>query len=71
MQALEDRPAPPPPAVSSTEGRVGLNTRIPKSWDDALRAYQAQHGSNRQKVVDQMVREYLERRGIFPGDQTS
>lgn len=66
MQALEDRPTAPPPPASKSAARVPLNTRILAEHDDELRAYQAEHGATRQAVVDQMVAEYLERRGRLP-----
>lgn len=58
-----EEPAPPP--AKEVKGRVQMNARI---FDDRMRAlkkYQFKHGATFQAVVDQMVDEYLERRGLI------
>lgn len=42
-----------------------MNTRVFADRDQRLRDYQRRHGVTRQAVVDQMVDEYLTRRGLL------
>lgn len=56
---------PPPPHGREPEPRVQMNTRIFADRDRQLREYQRRHGVTRQAVVDQMVDEYLTRRGLL------
>lgn len=57
-------PAPPPPTRES-EGRVQMSTRIRVDRMQALKKYQHHHHATFQAVVDQMVDEYLGRRGLL------
>ncbi len=56
---------PPPPPAKEPEARVQMNTRILADRDKRLRRYQRKYGVTRQAVVDQMVDEYLRRRGLL------
>lgn len=56
---------PPPPPGKEPPARVQMNTRILGDRERLLRKYQRQHGVTRQAVVDQMVDEYLQRRGLL------
>lgn len=58
------KPAPPP--VKEPTGRTQMNVRISVDRMKALKQYQRKHGATFQAVVDQMVDEYLERRGLLP-----
>lgn len=61
------QPAPPP--VKEPTGRTQMNVRITVDRMKALKQYQRKHGATFQAVVDQMVDEYLERRGLLPPDR--
>lgn len=61
---------PPPPPTREVIGRVQLNARIPADRMRALKRYQHKHGVTVQALVDQMVEEYLARRGLLPEDPT-
>ena len=56
----------PPPPTREPEGRTQMNARIRVDRMRALKKYQHKHGATLQAVVDQMVDEYLERRGMLP-----
>ncbi|UKD50748.1 hypothetical protein L3Q65_00035 (plasmid) [Amycolatopsis sp. FU40] len=58
----------PPPPTREPEGRTQMNARVRVNRMKALKKYQHQHRSTLQAVVDQMVDEYLERRGLLPKD---
>lgn len=62
-------PPPPPPARRSA-GRVQFNHRIRADRDKLLQKYKNKHGSTMQGLVDQMVDEYLQRRGLLPKHPT-
>lgn len=62
-----DASAPPPPA-RQRELRVQFNHRILSDRDRILQRYKNKHGATMQAIVDQMVDEYLERRGLLPDD---
>ena len=59
---------PPPPPSREPEARVQFNQRIKGDRRRVLDKYRRQHGSTWQAVFDQMVDEYLERRGLLPKD---
>lgn len=56
----------PPPPTREPEGRTQMNARVRVNRMKALKKYQHQHRATLQAVVDQMVDEYLERRGLLP-----
>lgn len=58
-------PKPPPPARRSP-GRVQFNHRILADRDRLLQKYKNKHETTMQAILDQMVDEYLERRGLLP-----
>lgn len=59
--------APPPPG-RQREARVQFNHRILMDRHEVLEGYKATHGATWQAIVDQMVDEYLTRRGLLePG----
>jgi len=64
----ESAPSPPPPR--EPEGRTQMNARVRVDRMRALKKYQHQHRTTFQAVVDQMVDEYLQRRGLLPPDRT-
>jgi hypothetical protein len=66
--AVVETPPPPPPA-RQREPRVQFNHRILEKRDRVLQKYKQRHGTTMQAIVDQMVDEYLERRGLLPKDQ--
>ena len=45
-----------------------MNARVRVDRMRALKKYQHQHRATFQAVIDQMVDEYLERRGLLPPD---
>jgi hypothetical protein len=59
---------PPPPPSREPEGRTQMNARVRVDRMRALKKYQHQHRATFQAVVDQMVDEYLQRRGLLPPD---
>lgn len=59
--------APPPPG-RQREARVQFNHRILMDRHEVLEGYKAEHGATWQGIVDQMVDEYLARRGLLPND---
>lgn len=61
--------APPPPPARQREARVQFNHRILMDRQELLDQYKAAHGTTMQAIVDQMVDEYLDRRGLLPGDE--
>lgn len=61
---------PPPPPARSREARVQFNHRILEKRDRVLQKYKQRHGTTMQAIVDQMVDEYLERRGLLPKDDS-
>lgn len=63
---VEAAPAPPPKAPA--EARVQFNNRIKPDRRRILDRYQRKHNTTMQAIVDQMVDEYLERRGLLPKD---
>ncbi|WP_141566420.1 hypothetical protein [Pseudonocardia sp. N23] len=60
--------APPPPARDPIP-RVQFNQRIRGDRRKALDLYRRQYGSTWQAVFDQMVDEYLDRRGLLPPEE--
>lgn len=56
----------PPPASSEPVGRTQMNARVLTDRFRVLKRYQRAHGATLQAVVDQMVDEYLRRRGLWP-----
>jgi hypothetical protein len=69
-QRARETETPPPPPSKEVVGRVQLNARIPADQMRALKRYQHKHGVTVQALVDQMVTEYLGRRGLLPEDPT-
>lgn len=63
--AASSSETPPPPPAKEPAARVQMNTRILADRDKRLRRYQRKYGVTRQAVVDQMVDEYLRRRGLL------
>lgn len=63
-EAGESDEALAPPPKRRPRPRVQMNVRIDAEDDSDLRAYEEKHGASRQAVVDQMIREYLQRRGL-------
>lgn len=63
--ADETTEAPAPPPKRQPEARVQMNVRIRAERDKILHSDERQHGASRQAVVDQMVDEYLQRRGLL------
>lgn len=63
---VDTAPAPPPKAPA--EARVQFNNRIKPDRRRVLDRYQRKHNTTMQAIVDQMVDEYLERRGLLPDD---
>lgn len=57
---------PPPPPAREPVGRVQFNQRILSDRRKSLDKYRRQHGATWQGLFDQMVDEYLERRGLLP-----
>ena len=57
--------APPPPG-RQREARVQFNHRILMDRHEVLESYKTEHGATWQGIVDQMVDEYLARRGLLP-----
>jgi hypothetical protein len=57
-------PAPPPSREPTA--RVQFNQRMRSDYRKVLDRYRRQHGATWQGVFDQMVEEYLERRGLLP-----
>jgi primosomal protein N'' len=47
---------------------VQFNHRIFSDRDKILQDYKTKHGTTMQAIVNQMVDEYLERRGLLPQD---
>jgi hypothetical protein len=45
---------------------VQFNHRILSDRDKILQKYKTKHGATMQAIVDQMVDEYLDRRGLLP-----
>lgn len=64
---VESAPAPPP--AKSPEARVQFNNRIKPDRRHILDRYQRRHNTTMQAIVDQMVDEYLERRGLMSKDK--
>ena len=62
--------APSPPPSREPEGRTQMNARVRVDRMRALKKYQHQHQATFQAVIDQMVDEYLQRRGLLPPDRT-
>lgn len=60
--------APPPPPMKRSPGRVQFNHRIRADRDRLLQKYKNKHETSMQAIVDQMVDEYLGRRGLLPQD---
>lgn len=60
--------APPPPPAKPREVRVQFNHRILSDRDRILQQYKQDHRTTMQAIVDQMVDEYLQRRGLLPDD---
>jgi len=46
--------------------RVQFNHRILTDRQELLDRYKNEHGTTMQAIVDQMVDEYLDRRGLLP-----
>jgi hypothetical protein len=63
--AVEESGPPPPPSREPV-GRTQMNARVRVDRMRALKKYQHEHRATLQAVVDQMVDEYLERRGLLP-----
>lgn len=63
--AVEESGPPPPPSREPV-GRTQMNARVRVDRMRALKKYQHEHQATLQAVVDQMVDEYLERRGLLP-----
>jgi hypothetical protein len=63
-QTTDDEPPPPP--ARQRELRVQFNHRILSDRDRILQKYKTKHGATMQAIVDQMVDEYLDRRGLLP-----
>uniref|UniRef100_UPI003F49373B hypothetical protein n=1 Tax=Amycolatopsis sp. CA-151526 TaxID=3239921 RepID=UPI003F49373B len=59
-------PAPPP--AKSRDVRVQFNHRILPDRDRLLQEYKVTSKTTMQAIVDQMVDEYLARRGLLPDD---
>lgn len=66
--ATVENTAPPPPAHEPV-ARVQFNQRIRSDRRKALDRYRRHHGSTWQAILDQMVDEYLDRRGLLPPEQ--
>lgn len=66
--APADTTPPPPPPTRRGPGRVQFNHRILPDRDRLLQKYKNKHDTTMQKIVDQMVDEYLDRRGLLPKD---
>jgi hypothetical protein len=64
---VEDKPPPPP--ARPREARVQFNHRILADRDRVLQKYKQRHDTTMQAIVDQMVDEYLGRRGLLPKGQ--
>lgn len=60
--------APPPPGRTK-EARVQFNHRVLMDRHEILDRYKTQHGATWQAIVDQMVDEYLTRRGLLSDDE--
>ncbi|SDN14263.1 hypothetical protein SAMN04488074_13635 [Lentzea albidocapillata subsp. violacea] len=61
-----DTDLPPPPPSHEPPGRAQFNQRILTDRRKALDKYRRQHGATWQGMFDQMVDEYLDRRGLLP-----
>lgn len=57
--------SPPPPPRREPEARVQFNNRMLLAHHRVLKRYIRQHGATQQATFDQMVTEYLERRGLL------
>jgi hypothetical protein len=67
--AVQAEVPPPPPPNRRSPGRVQFNHRIKADRDRLLQKYKNKHGTTMQAIVDQMVDEYLERRGLLTKDE--
>uniref|UniRef100_UPI003F49502B hypothetical protein n=1 Tax=Amycolatopsis sp. CA-290885 TaxID=3239925 RepID=UPI003F49502B len=59
---------PAPPRTREPRGRTQMNARVLTTHFKALKRYQHKHGATLQAVVDQMVAEYLDSRGLLPDE---
>lgn len=68
VKASTDVPVPPPPARQQNL-RAQFNHRILADREKLLQKYKQRHNTTMQAIVDQMVDEYLDRRGLLPDDK--
>jgi hypothetical protein len=68
VKTTTDVPTPPPPARQQNL-RAQFNHRILADREKLLQKYKQRHSTTMQAIVDQMVDEYLTRRGLLPEDK--
>lgn len=71
QSAVDEASTPAPPPAKPRAPRVQFNHRMLADRDDLLQSYKQAHNTTMQAIVDQMVDEYLTRRGLLPTDQNS